>query len=84
MHRVEKEEAVLRDELFMCFCIKNYIGTRGEDLSTVAFCLVFSSSWYPGLAAACGCGTPWICDLTIYCQCHCFLSVPDFLFACLG
>ena len=28
-------EAIMRAELFMYFCIKNYIGTQGEDLSTV-------------------------------------------------
>ena len=25
----------MQAELFMYFCIKNYIGTQGEDLSTV-------------------------------------------------
>ena len=34
MHRLS-QKAIMRAELFMNFCIKNYIGTQGEDLSTV-------------------------------------------------
>ena len=34
MHRLSKG-AIMRTKLFMLFCIKNYIGTQGEDLLTI-------------------------------------------------